>query len=65
MKDDSIDGIYDIFKICVMIFKMVGGIGFNIYCICVIGLYIVGINGIFNGIVFMFCVFNNIVCYVD
>jgi ribonucleoside-diphosphate reductase subunit M1 len=33
MKDDSIDGIYDTLKNCVMISKMAGGIGLNFHCI--------------------------------
>ena len=33
MKDDSIEGIYDMLKSCAMISKTAGGIGLNIHCI--------------------------------
>lgn len=44
MLDDSIDGIYEILTICVRIFKLVGGIGINVYNIRVFGSYIVGVR---------------------
>lgn len=65
MKEDSIEGIYDILKECVVISKLVGGIGVSVYNIRVIGSYIRGINGVLNGIVLMLRVFNDIVRYVD
>ena len=33
MKDDSIEGIYETLKNCVMISKTAGGIGLSIHCI--------------------------------
>lgn len=65
MKEDFIEGIYDILKECACIFKFVGGIGLFIYDICVMSFYICGMNGMFNGIILMLCVFNDMVCYVD
>lgn len=48
MIDDSIDGIYDILIFCVKIFKVVGGIGINVYNIRVFGSYIVGVRNYFE-----------------
>ena len=52
MKDDSIEGIYDILKQCALISKCAGGIGPNVYCIRSRGTFIAGTNGL----VPMFCV---------
>ena len=65
MKSDSIDGIYDTLKICAMISKTAGGVGFNAHCIRATGSYIGGTNGTSNGLVPMLRVFNNTARYVD
>lgn len=65
MKSDSIDGIYDTLKICAMISKTAGGVGFNAHRIRATGSYISGTNGTSNGLVPMLRVFNNTARYVD
>jgi len=65
MKGDSIEGIYDTLKICAMISKTAGGIGFNAHKIRATGSYIAGTNGTSNGLVPMLRVFNNTARYVD
>lgn len=65
MKADSIDGIYDTLKICAMISKTAGGVGFNAHRIRATGSYISGTNGTSNGLVPMLRVFNNTARYVD
>jgi ribonucleoside-diphosphate reductase subunit M1 len=65
MKSDSIEGIYDTLKICAMISKTAGGIGFNAHNIRATGSYIAGTNGTSNGLVPMLRVFNNTARYVD
>jgi len=65
MKADSIDGIYDTLKICAMISKTAGGVGFNAHRIRATGSYIAGTNGTSNGLVPMLRVFNNTARYVD
>jgi len=65
MKSDSIEGIYDTLKICAMISKTAGGIGFNAHKIRATGSYIAGTNGTSNGLVPMLRVFNNTARYVD
>jgi len=65
MKDDSIEGIYDTLKVCAMISKNAGGIGFNAHRIRATGSYIAGTNGTSNGLIPMLRVFNNTARYVD
>ncbi|XLS58154.1 hypothetical protein HN51_007909, partial [Arachis hypogaea] len=50
MKDDSIEGIYDTLKECVVISKSAGEIGVSVHNICATGSYINGTNGTSNGI---------------
>merc|ERR1711892_268140 len=65
MNSDSIEGIYDTLKQCVLISKSAGGIGLNVHCIRATGAYIAGTNGNSNGLVPMLRVFNNTARYVD
>ncbi|CAI9290921.1 unnamed protein product [Lactuca saligna] len=65
MKDDSIEGIYDTLKECVVISKTAGGIGVSDHNIRATGSYIRGTNGTSNGIIPMLRVFNDTARYVD
>ena len=65
MKDDSIEGIYDTLKECVVISKSAGGIGVSIHNIHATGSYICATPGTSNGIVPMLRVFNDTARYVD
>jgi ribonucleoside-diphosphate reductase alpha subunit len=65
MKDDSIDGIYDTLKLCALISKSAGGIGFSCHNIRAKDSYIRSTNGKSNGLVPMLRVFNETARYVD
>ncbi|KAF9601724.1 hypothetical protein IFM89_022711 [Coptis chinensis] len=65
MKDDSIEGIYDTLKECVVISNSTGGIGVFVHNIRATSSYIRGTNGTSNGIVPMLRVFNDTTRYVD
>merc|ERR1712176_855626 len=65
MKGDSIEGIYDTLKQCVLISKSAGGIGVAISNIRAKGSYIRGTNGYSNGIVPLLRNFNETARYVD
>lgn len=64
MKEDSISGIFDTLKQCVVISQS-SGIGLAIHNIRAQGSYIKGTNGQSNGIVPMLRVFNDTARYVD
>lgn len=65
MKDDSIDGIFDTLKDCAKISKYAGGIGVSVHNIRAKDSYISGTNGVSNGLVPMFKVYNDVARYVD
>ena len=63
--NDSIEGIADTWKDCSIVSKYSGGIGINIHNIRSKNSYIMGTNGVTNGIGSMLRVYNSIACYVD
>ena len=65
MKEDSIEGIADTQKECMLISKNAGGIGLHLSNIRAKGTPIKGTNGTSNGIVPMLQVFNSLARYVD
>jgi ribonucleoside-diphosphate reductase alpha subunit len=65
MKDDSIEGIYDTLKLCALISKSAGGIGFSCHNIRAKDSYIRSTNGKSNGLVPMLRVYNETARYVD
>lgn len=65
MSKDSISGIYDTLKQCMMISKYAGGIGLNISNIRSNGSKIISTNGTSNGIIPMIRTFNNAVKHVN
>lgn len=65
MKDDGIEGIYDMLKECAVIRKSAGRVGVSVHNVSATGSYIHGTNGKSNGIVPVLCMFNDTACFVD
>ena len=63
MRDDSVEGIYDMLKQCALISKSAGGIGLDVSNIRATGSYILGTNGTSNGLMPMLRVFNETARY--
>lgn len=62
---DDLLGIYGVIYDNVMLLKFVGGLGNDWILVCVLGFYIKGINGKFQGVVFFLKVVNDIVVVVN